>query len=983
MADVVTKQELEAAKIDVKHAGEAVNTKKVITPRYGAAFKSLPLVSAEAQAKADEIVAQGFYKGYATEALLLAAKPTVSEMRARADDTRKIYRWNRTSAEGITPVTGTWTDTGLSDFDQARNYADVTKLDNNEIMYGYKDGNQIGAKSKRKSGFGINGSYVASAYTQYDCVVIPVDAGDVLYMYNTTGIFTAGSYYAFFAQDPIQNPSQTHIASTFTLIKTPFNHREVKVPDGAKYLILNTRFSSTQIDWAVHKGAFSDSYASGKEHIQEIKGVRLTVEDTPLDSIIKQSTKNLFSGEILKNVRIGSAGVIASTSTDDAVTQFVPVQNGETYTISGLSFDNIRVNFQVWGVENNDVPTTGFSSRLALTQTETITVTIDNLLIKYLVVQVSEDGYGTLDTANKLPIQVEKGGVATQYEPSHYTDTLLRLKGSITKKSSVSQLTALNQYVEINKKRDATSAMEAISKDFGALGIDYILSGDSNTEHTTNSLYASFTSDGESTKEVYVNVQKFVENVKTSKSVERTLFNVPSGVLDNPNAFPLASTFPRDTYAHPSIKYTDTAIAGFKYWMINSCYPPGASLGGVLWEDEDLFVSNDGKSWQRVRSMYETDKSYTTATLRLPPHNLVKGVSRENAFLPVPARYDTFEISVPSSGGQPALDRVQVQLDLSGSWKHDPHLYIEGGYVYVYHTFNLKASALGGDTSRFLVLVRTSNGVDWDVVRTDGSTMRITEETSRQLFTKDSSGRYNYLNYQYGGSRGNPELIKFSEGDYELFYGYNFSGKYVGTSPWSFDWDNFVPVQSIAATNHPSLFLNNGTLYLLTNAGLYSSTNRGTTWTIFNSYPMWFGGVNGESYKKSCCVGDGGKFIVADVQVIDANASALDSMYPARMYSTSFYEYSSFAEYLNFATSGYTDAYVDVLLVTTDMVAGTRKVKFVPYISSTSRTIGNNRTLDTIKIADVDLKPSETLHAYVTLNARRNAQIKFGGIHLR
>ena len=123
MADqVITKQELEAAKIDVKHAGEAVNTKKVITPRYGAAFKSLPLVSAEAQTKADEIVAQGFYKGYATEALLLAAKPTVSEMRARADDTRKIYRWNRTSAEGITPVTGTWTDTGLSELDQAKAY---------------------------------------------------------------------------------------------------------------------------------------------------------------------------------------------------------------------------------------------------------------------------------------------------------------------------------------------------------------------------------------------------------------------------------------------------------------------------------------------------------------------------------------------------------------------------------------------------------------------------------------------------------------------------------------------------------------------------------------------------------------------------------------------------------------------------------------------------------------------------------------------
>ena len=43
MADMVTRQELEAAKVDVKHAGEAVNTKKVITPRYGQPFNSFPL----------------------------------------------------------------------------------------------------------------------------------------------------------------------------------------------------------------------------------------------------------------------------------------------------------------------------------------------------------------------------------------------------------------------------------------------------------------------------------------------------------------------------------------------------------------------------------------------------------------------------------------------------------------------------------------------------------------------------------------------------------------------------------------------------------------------------------------------------------------------------------------------------------------------------------------------------------------------------
>lgn len=131
MADQpVTREKLINADIDVDNLGKAVNEETIVTPRYGDQYKSAPLAIKEIEdngvaavaalnAKADQVVAQGFYKGYTTEALLLAAKPAVAEMRARADDTRKIYRWNRTSSEGVTPITGTWVDTGLSDKDLA------------------------------------------------------------------------------------------------------------------------------------------------------------------------------------------------------------------------------------------------------------------------------------------------------------------------------------------------------------------------------------------------------------------------------------------------------------------------------------------------------------------------------------------------------------------------------------------------------------------------------------------------------------------------------------------------------------------------------------------------------------------------------------------------------------------------------------------------------------------------------------------------
>lgn len=108
---------------DADDTGKFVNTKQVITPRYGNPFKSAPLVSEEMEIKADEVVAKGFYLGFANEAAMRAYTPSFAETRAKLDDTKKVYRWQRTSAEGVTPITGIWHDTGLSELDQAKVYA--------------------------------------------------------------------------------------------------------------------------------------------------------------------------------------------------------------------------------------------------------------------------------------------------------------------------------------------------------------------------------------------------------------------------------------------------------------------------------------------------------------------------------------------------------------------------------------------------------------------------------------------------------------------------------------------------------------------------------------------------------------------------------------------------------------------------------------------------------------------------------------------
>lgn len=54
MADIVTRRELEDAKVDARDLGEFTNEEKIVDPRYGGSYKSAPLLSKEAQASINE-----------------------------------------------------------------------------------------------------------------------------------------------------------------------------------------------------------------------------------------------------------------------------------------------------------------------------------------------------------------------------------------------------------------------------------------------------------------------------------------------------------------------------------------------------------------------------------------------------------------------------------------------------------------------------------------------------------------------------------------------------------------------------------------------------------------------------------------------------------------------------------------------------------------------------------------------------------------
>ena len=68
MADMVTVQELENAKIDARTIGESVNENKIVTPRYGAPFKSMPMIAEEMQGILGTIIAGGVPAGIVLDA---------------------------------------------------------------------------------------------------------------------------------------------------------------------------------------------------------------------------------------------------------------------------------------------------------------------------------------------------------------------------------------------------------------------------------------------------------------------------------------------------------------------------------------------------------------------------------------------------------------------------------------------------------------------------------------------------------------------------------------------------------------------------------------------------------------------------------------------------------------------------------------------------------------------------------------------------
>lgn len=112
----------------------------------------------EAQEAIQQVITAGLMEGFATEAELLATRPTVLKKYAKAEDTDVIWFWNK--PEGA-PDGNYWINTGLSDFSKSKQYVDL------RVGQNFSNGIYAVVEDKlRKSPLWIQNGYIGFTFLE-------------------------------------------------------------------------------------------------------------------------------------------------------------------------------------------------------------------------------------------------------------------------------------------------------------------------------------------------------------------------------------------------------------------------------------------------------------------------------------------------------------------------------------------------------------------------------------------------------------------------------------------------------------------------------------------------------------------------------------------------------------------------------------------------------------------------------------------------
>ncbi|MFX5300253.1 SGNH/GDSL hydrolase family protein [Acinetobacter baumannii] len=311
---ILTPEKFENLNRDIEDTGKAINILGIITPRYGEPFKSLPLVSKEAENRGGFISAP-------TLTALQAIVPSYNWQLARDDSTGDEYRWNPSAAPNPQ-----WEPTGRNFLKEAELLFDKKTLSVGSIEL-------VSSNPRLIPGIGVNLNLDIVNDSRYTAMVIPCCEDTEITLWNSNNGTVAGAGFGFTfhnAYPPSQTNKLTHpgfhstVSGADTLIHT-------RTPVGARYIVVNKAVTSLSLDltWKIQNGYGLDKSLSflPVSFVLDGKPSVLFKASTP-DNLY--SSSNVVPGKYLNL----TDGLIRDISTKpNWKLGVIPVEAGVTYQL--------------------------------------------------------------------------------------------------------------------------------------------------------------------------------------------------------------------------------------------------------------------------------------------------------------------------------------------------------------------------------------------------------------------------------------------------------------------------------------------------------------------------------------------------------------------------------------------------------------------------------------------------------------------------
>lgn len=326
MDEMLDPVDIANVKIDLEHIGEGSNEDKIVTPRYGSPFKSLPMVSREAENR-------GGYISAPTLTALQAIMPTYNWQLARDDSTGNDYRWN----PAATP-TPQWEPTGRNFIQDSINYTNTSlPITTNNL---YVSANiKTGLYVQPSTGNLLTEPANAIAY-------FPVRAGKT-YAIKASDVRTAYLVVSLSSNNTMTSGKQQTLVALNTTSDPNILTFTVPANSDFKYAFTNVLWPNFTFD--IRSSLIVQERTTIKSSVSSIRGVE--IEDSYIRSIVRGlEDKNFVSAsDVIKvvnfysssndtaNLYLASDTALMSPLDGTALGRWA-VEAGKTYTVKSSKF---------------------------------------------------------------------------------------------------------------------------------------------------------------------------------------------------------------------------------------------------------------------------------------------------------------------------------------------------------------------------------------------------------------------------------------------------------------------------------------------------------------------------------------------------------------------------------------------------------------------------------------------------------------------